>query len=69
MSLTFGLNSPRELLDKVHREFAILESAAIMRDETQRDYVTRSVQAWRFPPRETSCRRQTTITFAMADTD
>ena len=35
MSLTFGLNTPRDLLEKAHREFAILESAAIMQDETQ----------------------------------
>ena len=35
MSLTFGLNTPRDLLEKAHREFAILESAAMMQDETQ----------------------------------
>jgi hypothetical protein len=35
MSLTFGLNTPRDLLEKARREFAILESAAMMQDETQ----------------------------------
>ena len=35
MSLTFGLETPRDLLEKAHRELAVLESAAMMQDETQ----------------------------------
>ena len=32
-------------------------------DEFMRDYVTRSVQGWRYPPRESSCRLRRTIAF------
>jgi hypothetical protein len=35
MSLTFGLKTPRDLLEKAYRELAILEAAALMQDETQ----------------------------------
>lgn len=38
-------------------------------DDFMRDYLTRSVQAWKFPPRENACRRQTTITLEMAEAE
>jgi hypothetical protein len=48
---------------------SFVEWSVTPNDEFMRDYVIRSVQAWRFPPRDNACRLRRTISLEMADAE